>query len=56
MTLSTQQVLIGTRTSGEPVMLDPEERRPHLYVVGQTGTGKSTTISGYVSPRTGCDC
>jgi DNA helicase HerA-like ATPase len=23
-------------------MLDPEERRRHLYFVGQTGTGKST--------------
>src|ERR1700726_1152573 len=25
-------------------MLDPEERRRHLYVVGQTGTGKSTLL------------
>jgi DNA helicase HerA-like ATPase len=25
-------------------MLDPEERRRHLYIVGQTGTGKSTLL------------
>ena len=44
MTLSTQQLCIGARITGEPVMLDPEERRRHLYVVGQTGTGKSTLL------------
>ena len=25
-------------------MIDPEERRRHLYIVGQTGTGKSTLL------------
>jgi hypothetical protein len=30
MTLSTQQLCIGAGISGEPVMLDPEERRRHL--------------------------
>jgi len=44
MTLSPQQLCIGARITGEPVMLDPEERRRHLYVVGQTGTGKSTLL------------
>jgi len=44
MTLSTQQLCIGARITGEPVMLDPEERRRHLYIVGQTGTGKSTLL------------
>jgi len=44
MTQSTQQLRIGSRISGEPVMLDPEERRRHLYLVGQTGTGKSTVL------------
>jgi len=44
MTPSTQQLCIGARISGEPVMLDPEERRRHLYLVGQTGTGKSTIL------------
>jgi hypothetical protein len=38
------QVCIGARISGEHVMLDAEERRRHLYVVGQTGTGKSTLL------------
>jgi hypothetical protein len=42
MTLSTQKLCIGARISGE--QLDPEERRRHLYVVGQTGTGKSTLL------------
>jgi Helicase HerA, central domain len=49
MTLSTQQLLIGTRTSGEPVMLDPEERRRHVYLVGQTGTGKSTLLLNLIA-------
>jgi hypothetical protein len=44
MTLPQQRLCIGARTSGEPVMLDPEERRRHLYIVGQTGTGKSTLL------------
>ena len=45
MTTSDQQVCIGTHTTlGEFVMLDPEERRRHLYIVGQTGTGKSTLL------------
>jgi hypothetical protein len=35
---------IGAQPSGGLVMLDPEERRRHLYIVGQTGTGKSTLL------------
>jgi uncharacterized protein DUF87 len=42
MTLQHQQLCIGARITGEPVMLDSEERRRHLYIIGQTGTGKST--------------
>jgi Helicase HerA, central domain len=38
------QVSIGARISGDRVMLDAEDRRRHLYVVGQTGTGKSTLL------------
>src|SRR3984957_6670022 len=44
MTASPQELLLGARISGDFVMLDPEERRRHLYVVGQTGTGKSTLL------------
>ena len=39
---------LGTRTSGltldAPVMLGQDDRRRHLYVIGKTGTGKSTFI------------
>ena len=28
----------------DAVVLDPQERRRHLYIVGQTGTGKSTLL------------
>src|SRR4051812_31580893 len=31
------------------VMLDPETRRRHLYVVGQTGTGKSTLLLNLIA-------
>src|SRR5664279_3753313 len=38
------QLSIGAQTSGGIVTLAPDERRRHLYVVGQTGTGKSTLL------------
>jgi len=44
MTTLDQQLCIGAHTLGGSVMLDPAERRRHLYVVGQTGTGKSTLL------------
>ena len=44
MNIHDHQLYIGARTSGVPVMLDAEERRRHLYIIGQTGTGKSTLI------------
>jgi len=44
MTIQDQQLYIGIRTSGEEAFLDPEERRRHVYIVGQTGTGKSTLL------------
>src|ERR1700722_13266326 len=43
-TLQTQQLVLGARVLGYLVMLDAEERRRHLYVIGQTGTGKSTLL------------
>jgi hypothetical protein len=44
MNMHDHQLCIGARTSGVPVMLDAEERRRHLYIIGQTGTGKSTLM------------
>src|SRR5437868_182936 len=44
MTASPQELCIGVRSSGDFVVLDSEERRRHLYIVGQTGTGKSTLL------------
>lgn len=35
---------LGARTSGDLVALGDDERRRHLYLVGQTGTGKSTLL------------
>jgi len=44
MNIPYQQLSIGAHTLGGSVMLDAEERRRHLYIVGQTGTGKSTLL------------
>ncbi|PWT80938.1 MAG: hypothetical protein C5B44_04615 [Acidobacteria bacterium] len=41
---SAHRLVIGARPSGEFVMLGDNERRRHLYLVGQTGTGKSTLL------------
>ena len=35
---------LGARSSGDLVALGDDERRRHLYIVGQTGTGKSTLL------------
>jgi hypothetical protein len=44
-----QEFCIGARISGEPVMLELDERRRHLYIVGQTGTGKSTLLLNLIA-------
>src|ERR1044071_7824942 len=49
MTASPQELLLGTRITGDFVMLAPEERRRHLYIVGQTGTGKSTPLLNLIA-------
>src|SRR4051794_14744708 len=49
MTAPPQELLLGARITGDFVMLAPEERRRHLYVVGQTGTGKSTLLLNLVT-------
>jgi len=49
MTLPSQQLVLGARISGEFATLDAEERRRHLYLVGQTGTGKSTLLLNLIA-------
>src|SRR3954467_11653508 len=49
MTASPQELLLGARITGDFVMLAPEERRRHLYIVGQTGTGKSTLLLNLIA-------
>jgi hypothetical protein len=44
MNTSGHAISIGAHHLGGSVMLSAEERRRHLYVVGQTGTGKSTLL------------
>jgi GTPase SAR1 family protein len=44
-----QELLLGARITGDFVMLAPDERRRHLYVVGQTGTGKSTLLLNLIA-------
>jgi hypothetical protein len=46
---SSEMRFLGARISGEPITLDLEERRRHLYVVGQTGTGKSTLLASLIA-------
>ena len=37
-------ITVGFHHADGDVMLSSEERRRHLYIVGQTGTGKSTLL------------
>src|SRR3954451_9865218 len=49
MTALSQELLLGARITGDLVVLSPEERRRHLYIVGQTGTGKSTLLLNLIT-------
>src|SRR3954466_9922649 len=49
MTAPPQELLLGARITGDLVALAPEERRRHLYIVGQTGTGKSTLLLNLIT-------
>lgn len=49
MTTPLQPLQLGTRTLGNQVLLGSEERRRHLYVIGQTGTGKSTLLLNLIA-------
>jgi hypothetical protein len=44
MMTQDQRLCIGTQPSGDFIMLGRDERRRHLYIIGQTGTGKSTLL------------
>ena len=44
MTQERQPLDLGAHVAGGFVALQPEDRRRHLYIVGQTGTGKSTLL------------
>jgi hypothetical protein len=49
MTIRPQELYLGTRSSGGAVMLAADERQRHLYIVGQTGTGKSTLLLNLIA-------
>ena len=49
MTASPQELCLGARISGASVTLASEARRRHLYIVGQTGTGKSTLLLNLIA-------
>src|ERR1700730_933303 len=36
--------VLGTLATGERVPLTHDDRRRHLYIIGKTGTGKSTLL------------
>jgi hypothetical protein len=49
MNVTSHGLQIGAGTSGAPIMLDTAARRRHLYLVGQTGTGKSTLLLNLIA-------
>jgi hypothetical protein len=49
MTSQPQSLFLGAGTGRELVALSPAERRRHLYVIGQTGTGKSTLLLNLIA-------
>jgi hypothetical protein len=49
MSPQPQQLQLGAQALGNFVTLDPEQRRRHLYLVGQTGTGKSTLLLNLIA-------
>lgn len=49
MTPNSHALQLGVGTFGEAVILDATARRRHLYLVGQTGTGKSTLLLNLIA-------
>ncbi|RJQ37191.1 type IV secretory system conjugative DNA transfer family protein [Candidatus Parcubacteria bacterium] len=48
MNLGTAGVMLGTnifRGETRDVRMDPDDRRRHLYIIGQTGTGKTSLMT-----------
>lgn len=41
---TNDHIILGTLASGEPVPLTQTDRRRHVYIVGQTGTGKTNLV------------
>ena len=39
---------IGTTSSGAPFGIAQDDRRRHLHVIGQTGTGKSSFMKNMI--------
>jgi hypothetical protein len=44
MNTDDYEVMLGTLASGEQLWLWPEARQRHLYLIGATGTGKTTLL------------
>ena len=40
--------ILGTSTIGAEISIAQRDRRRHLYIIGQTGTGKSNTIKNLI--------
>lgn len=49
MNTQTYSLMLGSHAAGGFVALDEDERRRHLYLIGQTGTGKSTLLLNLLS-------
>ncbi|MGD0025590.1 MAG: hypothetical protein ABSC37_13380, partial [Xanthobacteraceae bacterium] len=42
--MESNLIPIATTATGEGVVFSPEERERHVYIVGKSGTGKSTFL------------
>ncbi|MDO8567038.1 MAG: hypothetical protein Q7R58_02710, partial [bacterium] len=51
LTLSSEGILLGANTyrnQQTPIHLEPEDRLRHLYIIGQTGTGKTGLMKSMI--------
>ena len=42
--MDPEPIAIATTAGGTPIMFSREERERHLYIVGKSGSGKSTFL------------